>query len=74
MKIELHIDQLVIDPASGPAHDRDRLARAVSQALAQRMDSAQRIPASERQGQRLEQRIAAAVHQAIPGASRGGRP
>jgi hypothetical protein len=70
-KIELHIDRVVVDAASGPALDRDRLARAVSQALAQRIGTAQRDPAS---GQRLEHRIAAALHQAIPGASRGGRP
>ena len=72
-KMELHIDRLVIDAASGPAHDRHRLARAVSQALAQRMD-AQRAPVSGPQSRHLEHRIAAAVHQAIPGASRGGRP
>jgi hypothetical protein len=69
-KIELHIDRVVVDAASGPALDRDRLARAVSQALAQCLDSARRAPAS---GQRIEHRIAAAVHQAMPGASRGGR-
>jgi len=73
MKIELHIDRLVVDMASGAAHDRERLAREVSQALAQRIDArtaAQHVPAS---GQPLAQRIAAAVHQAIPAASRGGR-
>ena len=73
MKIEVHIDRLVID-ASNPAPDQARLARAISQALAQRMDSQQRIPASGPPGQRLEHRIATAVHQAIPGAVRGGRP
>jgi len=72
-KIELHIDRLIIDAASGPAHDRHRLARAVSQALAQRMD-AQRAPASAPQSPHLEHRIAAAVHRALPGASHGGRP
>lgn len=81
MKIELHIDRLVVDAGSGAAIDRDRLARAVSQALAQRIDSAgTRQPATRGPvrgpvpGQGLEQRIAAAVHQAMPGASRGGRP
>lgn len=69
-KIELRIDRLVIDAASGPALDRERLAHAVSQALAQRINAAPSQPAS---GQRLEHRIAAAVHQAIPGTSRGGR-
>ena len=35
MKIELHIDRLVVDAGSGAAVDRERLAQAVSQALAQ---------------------------------------
>ncbi|MBB3178414.1 hypothetical protein [Variovorax sp. Sphag1AA] len=68
-KIELRIDRLVIDATSGPALNREQLAHAVSQALAQRIDT-QRAPAS---GQRIEHRIAAAVHQAIPGTSRGGQ-
>ncbi|MEJ8810774.1 hypothetical protein WKW77_06820 [Variovorax ureilyticus] len=74
MKIELHIDRLVVDAAHGRAIDRDQLSRAVSQALAQRVDAAQRVSASGPPGQRLEHRIATAVLQAIPGASRGGRP
>ncbi len=73
MKIEVHIDRLVIDAAS-PALDQARLARAVSQALAQRIDSPPPLPASAPPGQRLGHHIAAAVHRAIPGASRGGRP
>ena len=78
MKIELHIDRLVVDAGSGAAVDRERLAQAVSQALAQRIDAgASRQPAVQQgpaAGQRLEHRIAAAVHQALPPAARGGRP
>ncbi|MDN8615104.1 hypothetical protein [Variovorax ginsengisoli] len=78
MKIELHIDRLVVDAGSGAAVDRERLAQAVSQALAQRIDAgAPRQPAVRQEpaaGQRLEHRIAAAVHQALPPAARGGRP
>ncbi|MDM0035627.1 hypothetical protein QTI33_26070 [Variovorax sp. J22P271] len=78
MKIELHIDRLVVDAGSAGAIDRERLAQAVSQALAQRIDAgASRQPAIPQgpvAGQGLEHRIAAAVHQAMPGASRGGRP
>ena len=35
MKIELHIDRLVVDAAGAAAIDRDQLAREVSRALAQ---------------------------------------
>jgi hypothetical protein len=72
MKIELHIDRLVVDAGRGTAIDRERLAQAVSQALAQRVDAG--APREAGAGQRLEQRIAAAVHQALPVAARGGRP
>lgn len=78
MKIELHIDRLVVDADSGGAIDRERLARAVSQALAQRIDAGASRQSANQQGpvpgQRLEHRIAAAVHQAMPAVSRGGRP
>jgi hypothetical protein len=78
MKIELHIDRLVVDADNGGGVDRERLAQAVSQALAQRIDAgASRQPAVQQgpaPGLRLEQRIAAAVHQALPPAARGGRP
>ena len=72
MKIELHIDRLVVDAGRGTAIDRERLAQAVSQALAQRVDAGPAQGAAA--GQRLEHRIAAALHQALPVAARGGRP
>jgi hypothetical protein len=72
MKIELHIDRLVVDAGSAGPIDRERLAQAVSQALAQRVDAGPaQGPAA---GPRLEHRIAAALHQALPAAARGGRP
>jgi folate-dependent tRNA-U54 methylase TrmFO/GidA len=78
MKIELHIDRLVVDAGSAAAIDRERLAQAVSQALAQRVDAgAARQPAVQQGPARepgLEHRIAAALHQALPAAARGGRP
>jgi hypothetical protein len=72
MKIELHIDRLVVDAGSAGPIDRERLAQAVSQALAQRVDAA--APQHAVAGQRLEHRIAAALHRALPAAARGGRP
>jgi hypothetical protein len=78
MKIELHIDRLVVDAGSAGPIDRERLAQAVSQALAQRVDAGASLPPAVQQGPaagpRLEHRIAAALHQALPAAARGGRP
>ena len=78
MKIELHIDRLVVDAGSAGPIDRERLAQAGSQALAQRVDAAASRPQAVQQGPaagpRLEHRIAAALHQALPAAARGGRP
>jgi hypothetical protein len=74
MKIELHIDRLVVDAGSAGPIDRERLA----QALAQRVDAGASLPPAVQQGPaagpRLEHRIAAALHQALPAAARGGRP
>jgi hypothetical protein len=80
MKFEVHIDRLVVDAGSGERIERDRLARALSQALAQRFGgpgSQPTGPGAAAQGQRLEHRIAAAVHQAIQReqhGQHGGRP
>ena len=73
MKVELHIDRLVVDAGGGAAIDRERLAREVSKALAQRIDGRPATQEVSPSVQSLEHRIAAAVHQAIPAAPRGGR-
>ena len=71
MKIELHIDRLVVDAGCAGPIDRERLAQAVSQALAQRVDAGASRHAVRRDGRGAAPR-APHRRRAAPGAAGRG--